>query len=159
MKPTYDPSHHDTVVQAMASIFWGMGWADHVEEHKCDNLSGVEITSVMPSIPAEAYAMAERALGAIEHANGMSWPCLFAAAMKADGIEGELRTASNGYEYTSYDYRGELAERFGDCLAHMAMGSGVSWTDDHKESGLKVPLCAESVCFDMKLIADERCED
>jgi len=47
-------------------------------------------------------------------------------------------------------------KRFGECLAWMSMGAGVSWFDDHEPFDLKVPLCAESC--DLRMLADERCE-
>lgn len=144
---SYDPSHHDTVVRAMASIFWGSAWADHVEEHRCCNLSGCKIEELMPEIPAEAYAYAERKLGAIEEMNprwGKNWPSMFAAAMRADGKVG--------------NYTGQTAERFGECLAWMAMGAGVSWFDSHQRFELNVPYCAEGDVA-LRALADERCKE
>src|SRR5579872_1633079 len=111
----------DTFVKGMATILWGDAWADHAEEHACCNLSGCEITHVMPEIPEVAWRMAERLAGKIEQANGCALAVLFAQAMKAEGRP----------DLEHEDYHDETAERFGECLAWMAMGAGVSWYDDH----------------------------
>jgi hypothetical protein len=147
----------DTFVRSMASTLWAMGWANHAEEHDCYNLSGCEITSVMPEVPEIAYRMAERIAGAIEATNGASLACLFAAAMKADGSP----------ELEHEDYHGEDAEDFGHCLAHMAEGSGISWYDNHKRfelgkyfknQGAMIVPRSEAV-FELQMYADETCKE
>lgn len=136
----------DTFVRGLATSIWGCAWADHVEEHGCYNLSGCEITEHMPEIPEIAYRMAERIMGMIEQANNMHVACLFAAAMQADG-----KTALEHRHY--YD---RIAERFGECLGHMAMGTGVCWFDDHNRFDLKVPNCET---YGLRVYANETCEE
>jgi len=143
----YDASHHERIVKGVVDILWGSAWADHVEEHKCCRLSGLNICNVMPTPPPEAWAAAERILGHIEHANGWSWPCMFAAAARADGLK----------EPKSYDDL--LVERFGECLMYMAMGSGTSWFDDHAEFSLAVPYCACTAEGDLRALADASCRE
>lgn len=141
----YDPSHHDSCVRGIAEILWGCAWADHVEAHRCTNLSGCDILQVMPPIPRQAWAVAERVLGHIEQANPQwshSWRAMFAAARRADGLPDE-------------GWSEEEVTRFGNCLAYMAMGHGVSWFDDHEHFPLSVPLCAED--SELELLAGDRC--
>lgn len=159
----YDSSHHDTCVKGMACVLWGSAWADHVEGHRCRRLSGMKIEEVMPPIPPEAYAMAERILGHIEQANGMSWPRLLAQAWKADckaeKFEEDADYIFKDADYRSLSYHGEYASRFGECLAYAAMGAGVSWEDDHAHFPLEVPLCGEDSSFELQHLAGNRCEE
>jgi hypothetical protein len=117
----------------------------------------------MPSIPAEAYALAERVLGGIEQANpqwGCNWPAMLDAARRADNGWKDGRLPLGAVLVENIDgYREENVERFGNCLAWMAMGAGVSWFDDHKKFELHVPLCAETGSFDLQLLAGDRCEE
>lgn len=148
----------DTFVRGMATILWAMGWSNHTEEHDCCNLSGCEITSCMPKIPEKAYRVAERIAGAIEYANGAGLYLLFSQAMKAEGKP----------ELKHEDYHGEEAMRFGECLAHMAIGSGVSWYDDHEhftlgeyfknQGEMIIPHC-DGADNELQEYADETCEE
>jgi hypothetical protein len=149
---SYNADHHDTCVRGIATVLWGSAWADHVEEHRCESLSQTNILDVMPEIPPEAWALAERVLGRIEQCNpqwGCNWPSMFAAAMRADSGK------PDDYDL-EIDYHGTLAQRFGECMAWMAMGAGVSWTDDHKAYELHVPLCAET--WVLQILAGEQCK-
>jgi hypothetical protein len=144
----------DAFVRGIATIFWGNAWADHVEEHRCASLSGIEITSVMPEIPEVVWRMAERFAGMVEQANDLTLPALFAQAMKY-----------TGRELTHKDYWSDTAERFGECLAWEAMGAGVSWYDDHPEFKIELPLeeSREMIVPDigtceLRNYADEHCE-
>lgn len=119
----------EVFVRGIATIFWASGWADHVEEHGCRSLSGCKIEEVMPEIPEKAWRMAERFAGMVEQANGLNLPAIFAQAMKHTGRELEHA-----------DYWSDDAERFGECLAHMGMGSGVSWYDDHPRFKIELTL-------------------
>ena len=123
------PTDRDPIIRGIATILWASTWADHVAEVRCRSLSGCEITQVMPSIDEAAFRLAHRVAGRIEQVN-YNLPSLCAAAWRADG---------NSDTDDSPD--DEFAERFGECLAYMAQGAGVSWFDDHKEFPLEVPLC------------------
>jgi hypothetical protein len=147
----------DAFVNGMARILWGNAWADHAEEHDCFNLSGQEVTEVMPEIPEVVYRKAERLSGAIEQANGLSLPAIFSQAMKAEGKTVEHE-----------DYWGADAEGFGSYLAHMAVGSGVSWFDDHAEFKLSLGTDAEprdlvvpetDIACELQLFAGDTCEN
>jgi hypothetical protein len=57
------------ILKGMVEIFWGSAWVDHVEDVKCQNLSGAEITEVMPEPPKYAYKLAKKALKKLVKAN------------------------------------------------------------------------------------------
>lgn len=147
----------DAFVKGMAAILWGNAWADHVDEHDCFDLSGREVTEVMPEIPEVVWRRAERLAGTIEQANGLSLPAIFSQAMKAEGKTVEHE-----------DYWGADAEGFGSYLAHMAVGSGVSWFDDHAEFKLTVIpreephdliVPSSDIACELQLYANVACEN
>lgn len=110
-------------INGMAECFWATAWANHCEEKGCYSLSGCDITQCMPEVPEQAYRAAHRVLGRIEKKIGLHVAVLFHKACEADGL---LDSDD------SSDPHGELANRFGWCLAYAAMGEGVSWEDDHE---------------------------
>jgi len=140
-------------VNGMAECFWASAWADHCEEKGCTNLRGCEITEYMPEVPELAYRLAHRVLGRIEERT-LDVANLFARAWKADGLDPE-----------HVDYHGELANRFGWCLAYASMGAGVSWEDDHES----FPELADAdlfgcedcggVSIDLQCYAADHCEE
>jgi hypothetical protein len=138
----------DPIVEGMASTLWGSAWANHAEEHRCANLSGMEITEIMPEIPPEAYAIAKRFIKDIEKANGKSIDELLEDAIEADVAEQS--------DLSKWKSNVELAYEFGSDLAFMVTGAGVSWFDDHAEFPLEVPYHEES---ELQILADEQCED
>ena len=126
---------HDPIMEGLARVLWCSAWADAAEEcGESQRLSGVEITNVAPETPIEAWCWAYRVAGAIEQANGASLHVLLGR-----GAMAHLR--AKGEDPASEDIRPwceEHADRFGTCLAFMAMGSGVSWFDDFEEFPLEV---------------------
>jgi len=136
---------NDPILNGMASTLWGMEWADHVEEHRCANLSGVEITDVMPEVPIEAYLLAANFIGHIEQANRMNIYALLYKAAKADGQD----------PYEGDKPGDDYAEEFGSDLGMMALGSGVSWFDDHAQFDIEVPHLEAS---DLMALAEETCK-
>lgn len=133
------------IVSGMADILWGSAWADAMEEiGRGRELSGREITSIMPATPASAYRGAELIARSIEQANGQTLEELYRRALRADADDNGGR------------HRHEDAERFGGDLAHMSMGSGVSWFDDHAKFPLKVPHTGESVEDELRMVARDR---
>jgi hypothetical protein len=133
----------------MAEILWGLAWADHVEEADCRSLSGVEITDVMPKIPAEAFAHAERLAAEFEALNGCDLPTLYQRGLDADSAA-NVRAPKNR----------SGADRFGNCLAFTALGHGVSWFDDHAKFDLKRPRHnGGSITYDLRFLAEETCEE
>lgn len=132
------PVNVGTIMDGIATILWGDAWASHVEEHGCESLSGVEITDAMPIVPEAADRMAAKLVAELEEANGKSLEDLFKDAVKAD-------SSAAGKE-----------QRFGECLAWMAMGAGVSWFDDYEQFPIKVPSVEN---YDLQIKADEDCEE
>lgn len=132
----------------MATIFWALAWADHVdgERHDCTNLSGVAIENVMPPIPEEAYALARTLCFGVESANGKFIERLYQEALEADiaayGPGGAKEADSTPL-------------RFGECLAYEAMGHGVGWDDDHAKVEWTLPHIEN---FELMLLAGDRCQ-
>ncbi len=135
-----------TIVEGMATILWGSAWASHVEEHRCCNLSGCKIEDVMPPIPDCAREQAERIAKGIEEANGCDLGELMARADEADGIPRE------------FDGDNDRCEEFGNDLAHMADGAGVSWFDDHEEFPIEIPYDCGRATGELQMHADDTCE-
>lgn len=123
------------IVKGCCDILWGDAWAYHVDQVLCTNLSGQNICNLMPEPTPDAWAAAGRVIGNVEaeslvggKKNGMFF--LFRECLKIDGIDPDNLDRAEELK---------LAERFGDCLAHMSLGSGVSWEDDHAHCpGLEV---------------------
>lgn len=128
----------DAVVRGIARIMWGEAWAGHAEEHGCQHLGGMEITSAMPEIPVAAFEEAEEIAGAIEKENGKTMDEILAEASAADGYDPD-------------------PDDFGGDLALMYMGTGSSWFDNHEKFPLKAPYGETS--SDLRFYADEHCEN
>lgn len=144
---------NERIIKGMADILWGSAWADHVEDTSCQSLSGCEITSCMPEIPEGVFRNCERMLGYIEGINGASAIQLIIRAAVADGLLSDVE--DDVWEIITPAYQ----ERFGDCLMHMAMGSGVSWFDDHKKFDIKVPDIASEYECNWKYYAEKHCDE
>jgi hypothetical protein len=129
--------HRDTIVRGMASMLWALAWADHTDEHRCARLSGMDIMDVMPTVPPEAVKQAEKLIAGIEKANNAPLEVIFLVACKADGAEAD-------------------PEEFGGDLAHMAIGSGISWFDDHEKFPLKMPYGSND---ELRMYADDNCQE
>lgn len=132
-----------SIMDGMASALWATAWADHVEEHGCESLSGMQIEDAMPIVPEAADRMAAELVAEFESKNGKSIEELFKDAVAADETEGK---SCAGEE-----------ESFGHDLAMQAMGHGVSWFDDHAEFPIKFPRNFDN--FDLRIKADEDCEE
>lgn len=124
-------------LEGMANIFWCSVWADCAEHAYKDGkryrLSGERIEDHAGDPPEHAFRIAERIRGTILQANGMDIASLFAQALRADVKPLPANIASE-------DFESRLFERFGECLAYMCMGAGVSWFDDHEQFPLITPL-------------------
>lgn len=123
---------------AMARLLWALAWADAMEEAgRSREMSGKEITHIMPPVPPLAYRCAERIAGEIEgwvgaqygHVGGRSLHVMFTDAWK------EHTGAARAREGASDEDR----VRFGECLVYQYVGHGVSWTDDHNGPALRIP--------------------
>jgi len=109
------------MVEGAARVLWASAWAD-VTEERGESHSGQELTEVAPPTPMEAQSLALSLIGKVARANGDIGQLLRRAA-QADGVQ----------------VTPEFARSFGSDLAMMAMGTGVSWFDDHAEFPLVVP--------------------
>lgn len=131
----------DAFILGAAKAFFVSAYADYVEEgYSTDNDlteeerearvslpkagGGQDWYDFAPEPPPEAYALAGELWGALEAINKTSVYQLAALAGKADGLS----------EDESID-----VEDFGRDLAMQAMGTGVSWFDDHKRFEIKIP--------------------
>ena len=101
---------------------------DHVEEHGCERIAGREITDVMPSIPKLAREYAAAWAVDVEKKNGKMLDALYEEAIAANREEGLGKRPSVS-----------SPEAFGNSLAFMMMGSGVSWFDSNAEFDLEIP--------------------
>lgn len=117
----------DTILHGIAECLWCSAWADHAEESGCTSLSGLQIEEIAPLPWPEAFAHASSLAEAVCKASGAdSLHSLLAKLLNAEGVP-ELQHASH-------------RDNFGWCIAHMSIGSGVSWFDDHPDSAdLVVP--------------------
>jgi len=117
----------NSIVDSMARTLWVSTYADWWDEAPDDVQAkypgagaGEDWMDVAPGgIPCDVEDQAWRLCGMIEQANGMALVCLAAAAHRAEN-EGD------GCE-RSWHFDND----FGHCLAMMAMGTGVSWYDNH----------------------------
>lgn len=137
----------EEILSGMATILWGSAWADHAEEKRCTRLAGEKIENIMPDIPKEAHEHAEQIAAEYEKLNGCTLHDLWLRALTADGQHHPFLDNSGG----------DTAERFGECLAWMVMGAGVSWFDDHAEFDLKEPYDAGVASCELQHVADETC--
>ena len=149
------------IVSGIASILWGDAWAQHIENARdegrkpCQNLSGCKIEDVMPEIPKMARQRAMLLARSYGKDNGeVCLADLIVAAYRADECFDE--------DYSDEDLLRDIQENdsyqeeFGNCLAWMAMGAGVSWFDDHSDFPLEVPHIEN---YDLQMWATEHCED
>ena len=135
------PIHSDMLIKdeflaSAARTFFLMAFADYVENEDREDdgheypvaSCGADYDDLAPErVPPAAYAMAGELWGALAALNKATAPCgvisLVSQAAAADGVEeSEIDVA-----------------RFADCMAKQAMGSGVSWFDDHEEFPLETP--------------------
>jgi hypothetical protein len=136
------------IVNGIAEILWAEGWSNHIEEHGCERLGGgTDITEAMPPIPIDANDFAEKWAGEVEQMNGKSLSELYEEAEKANEREGKGSS------------RRSSPTAFGNKLAFMIEGAGVSWFDDNAEFDLEVPDHAGGgEVFELMHYAGSRCE-
>ena len=143
-------STRSEIVEGVAEILWAEGWILHVEEHGCENVSGRDILDVMPKIPKEAYEFADKWVKDVEKGNGEKVDALYEKAIEANVAEG--RRGTENLVRSS-----PIA--FGQDLAHMMMGAGVSWFDDNAEFDLEVPRHeGGSEIYDLMYLAGSKCK-
>lgn len=121
-----DSSFRDSFLEGAARAFFVCSYADFVEQ--CEEGAdlpgasmGADWYNIAPDTnPPNAYALAGELIAGLAALNSSSIYCLAALAEKADG-------------------KAPDPEDFGRDFAMQAMGTGVSWFDDHKAFPVKVP--------------------
>lgn len=113
-----------TIVEGLARSLWVLAYADYAAAHRGDAsierpLPGEDWEEVAPETPAAAEAAARELANLYTIANGVSLDEIYRRAASAAGVRWQLAVEP---------WR---LEQFGRALAHMAVGSGVSWFDDH----------------------------
>lgn len=116
----------DEIINGMASALWATAWASN-EEEQGRSVQG-EITDLMPPIPDEAAQTAKWLSSRIENDNGVD----LLIVLKNLVASGATRSGWIGADE-------EAQQTFGHYLAMEALGTGVSWRDDHEDHGLKLP--------------------
>jgi hypothetical protein len=118
--------------EGFVNVLWLSSWADNEEENG-RTYSGMKIEDVAPPCPASVRKIAKEYVRLLGKVNGVKWKlpndimrclCYLGAIADNDVRQGAGDTYSR---------------RFGECLAYMALGHGISWFDDHQCFDLKVP--------------------
>jgi hypothetical protein len=142
----------EDVREGCATILWASAWADFREEIG-ESVQG-EITEQMPALPEAAYTLADQAIADFLTKNRTTryvettLEALLVRALRADIEDPRM---PEGIPHAD-DY----CTRFGECLAHSAMGAGVSWGDDHAEPrGMEWPSCFVTGVPDLEALAAE----
>lgn len=151
------------ITNGVASILWGDAWAQHIESAQydgrkpCKNLSGCKIEEVMPELPKCAKQKAMLLMRAFCFANNKSIVSLFVDSAKANmGVKPNRLTEAEVLHNHGLELENDLQTRFGECLAWMAMGTGVSWFDDFATFPLKVPHVDN---YELQLWAINHCNE
>jgi hypothetical protein len=124
------------IIEHAARALFANAWADYQERAPDGvNLSGCEILDVMPEVPPEALAAAEKLIADTEAMNGETI------------TESLARAQSLPDRYADRDCD---AEHFGHYLAMQALGTGVGLESvcDRKALALKLPYC-DFGCYDL----------
>ena len=107
------------------------------------SIQGVEWTDVAPPTPEYARLSAAMLLGRLEERNGVSLPVIVNAAKEADCATGacnEFSARKGATAHPDCTYPHDKCEidirEFASDIVMMALGTGVSWFDDHEEFSL-----------------------
>jgi hypothetical protein len=131
------------IVDGIAETLWADGWFNHVEEHGCGHASD------LPPIPKDARDFATKWAKDVEQDNGKSLDALYDEAMAANEREDKGGPSDV--------HSSPIA--FGNLLAHMMMGAGVSWFDYNADFDLEVPRHeGGSEVADLMYLAGSRCK-
>lgn len=118
----------ESMTEAMARAFHVCAWADAREERGMRFPPQTKIEEVAPETSAAAKAHAQEVAKEIVELNKLSLFDLAKKAMVAD--KGEADPAITE----------ETAHELGWYMGMQSLGHGVSWTDDHEDFGLELPL-------------------
>jgi len=126
-----------TIIDEIARTLWLQHWRSEHEgkrekdpDHQVPWRRGEPMTDQLPPTPKGALMDAGRVVGMVEERTGLQIDACWARALKRDGRDWE--------QLNEFD-KEESKEEFGYCVAMMALGTGVSWMDDHEEWDLEVP--------------------
>jgi hypothetical protein len=137
-------SRRSEIVEGIAEILWADGWMMHVEEHGCERIAGQNIMDIMPPIPKDARDFAEKWAKDVEKDNGKKLETIYEEAREANEREGKSTHSP---------------VTFGNYLAYMMQGAGVSWFDDNAEFDLEVPRHeGGSETSDLMYFAGSKCK-
>jgi len=108
----------NTFIEAAARAFWVSAYADWCEENAPERSArmGQDWMDVAPETPADALELARQFVSALVALNKMEFGAILDHCKAFHEVE-----------------------ELGFCLAMEAMGTGVSWADDHPDHSLKVP--------------------
>jgi len=136
-----ESNFRDGFLEGAARAMFVMAYADHVENDEDSDLprpsGGQDWYDFAPATPINAYALAGELWQNLCQLNSSNPYALAKVASAADG-------------------KHVIADEFGRLIAMQYMGTGVAWTDDHKDFGLKVGHCEVSAfTFDQAAYAEE----
>jgi hypothetical protein len=133
------------ILEGMARTLWLTSYADWADAHRDGDASGIERPGpggdwddVAPETPQAAVQAASDLEDLYIAANDMGLADLFALAIATDRGEGDFDwpritdNANLGLVRERLEWSAVAAD-FGHGLAMMALGTGISWFDDHKE--------------------------
>lgn len=130
----------EIAINEMGRILFVNAYADHVDDpesncpaHHCKN--GEDWKDFAPKTPEGAFKAGREVAKLFEKLNGKPFAKLLEEAAFAD----------DGCSYSEEDDAIKYAQEFGSDLAMQAIGSGVSWFDDHASFPLKCPLVSVRV--------------
>jgi hypothetical protein len=137
-------SYRSEIVDGIAETLWDDGWFNHVEEHGCGRAEDP------PPIPKDARDFATQWAKDVEQSNGKKLDDLYEEALEANARENKGGGADDVHS-------SPIA--FGNLLAHMMMGAGISWFDFNADFDLEVPRHdGGSEVADLMYLAGSRCK-
>ena len=129
----------------MFLVAWSQKEAEAGRTHSQRN-----IAEIAPGTTDEARFHAAAYIGSFETANGMSIEAIYAQACTADKIEHS--EVIEVYRNDQCEEKPEVArhpEEFGHSLGMMALGTGVTWWDDHERFQLNDGMKLKNLNFPM----------
>jgi hypothetical protein len=120
----------EEIIECAARIMWVNAWASWSEEN--DHYpAGSDLDAIAPPTPDNVRDGASKVIASIERMNGDTIVALYRKACAMPGKH----------------YRKPTVERFGECIGFQAVGTGVSWADDHPDPRYRIP-CIEVYAYD-----------
>jgi len=136
--------YSEAIEKGVRTMLWGEAWGEHIMAHHCADIEEEDDHELLMSVPDEAYDAAKKLIAAYEEANGVSISTLYERALAADEAD------------ETVDPEDSEPDAFGGDLVFMALGTEMSWFDEHAEFPLVVPTFDNS---ELREIADEICDE